>query len=251
MKISKTGYIFLSIGILIISGYLIFSIIQFADTENETLCTDFHIYYPENSELKLVTKEEIATTLNNAELHPIGEKYKDICGEKIEDEIRKNKLIKKVECFKTPSGEVYLKVYQRIPLYLIAGNESFYVDTQKELMPVSLNNALYVPVASGNITMSMAKGELFDFAKYISENKFWDSQIEQIYIHPDKTVELIPRVGDVMIFFGTLDNFVSKLIKLELLYTQGFSHIGWDRYEKIDLQHDNQIVCTLKPKKKS
>ena len=108
----------------------------------------------------------------------------------------------------------------------------------------SPNYAAYVPVVSGRITVSMARGRMFDFITFLEENPFWNAQIEQIHIRDDLKVELVPRVGDAIIVLGKLDNFESKLKKLNKLYTQGFNKIGWNKYKTIDLQYKDQVVCT-------
>jgi len=142
-------------------------------------------------------------------------------------------MIKKVECYKTPSGTLCLEVQQRSPKFIIAGNESYYVDTDRKFLPISLNYSVYVPVVSGRVTKSMATGVIYDFVSYLEENPFWNAQIEQIYIREDMNVELIPRVGDAVIMLGKLNNFAVKLDNLHKLYTQGFNVMGWNRYEKI------------------
>ena len=251
MKYSRITYVFIALGILVISAYIVFSIITFTKSDNNILCKDLHIYIPENENPQLVTRAEILTTLTNAGIHPIGELYKNVNADKIETELLKNKMLKSVECFKTPSGEIYLKVIQRQPQYILAGTQCFYVDTEKEIMPVSLNHAFYIPVVSGFITLSMAKGELFDFISFVNKSEFWSTQIEQVYVRPDKTIELIPRVGDALIYMGNLVNYKTKLKNLEILFKHGFTQIGWERYSVIDLQFDNQIVCTKKSDVKS
>ena len=111
-------------------------------------------------------------------------------------------------------------------------------------MPVSLNYAVYVPVVSGRVLRNMATGVIYDFVSYVEKDTFWNAQIEQIYIRDDLKVELIPRVGNATIILGTFDGFEDKLKSLRELYMQAFSVVGWNRYEKIDLQYNGQIVCT-------
>jgi cell division protein FtsQ len=103
-----------------------------------------------------------------------------------------------------------------------------------------------VPVVSGTVTKSFATGKLFDFVSFIVGDPFWNAQIEQIYIREDLKIVLVPRVGDATIVLGKLDNYELKLEKLYRLYKGGFNTMGWNHYEKIDLQYDNQIVCTKK-----
>lgn len=243
MKVSKIGLIFILFGIVLLSAYIVFAVISFSGKDNEIVCSDLVISFPLNEKNRLYSKNDIAEMLSNANLHPIGESFKDVQTEKIEKKLSNNILINHAECFKAPSGKVYLSLSQRTPKYLIAGNQCFYVDYNREIMPATLDNSVYIPVVSGYVTKSMAGGELFDFVSYLEENAFWNAQIEQIYVKKDLTVELVPRVGNAVIFMGKLDNFAEKLKKLKLLYTEAFPHIGWERYEKIDLQYENQIVC--------
>ena len=76
-------------------------------------------------------------------------------------------MIKSAECYKTPAGTVRIKISQRIPKFMIAGQENFYIDTDRQLFPVSLNRAAYVPVVSGTVTKSFATGKLFRFCKLL------------------------------------------------------------------------------------
>ncbi len=243
MKASKIGLIFILLGVFLITGYIVFAIITFSGKDNEIVCSDLVISFPFNEKNSLYSKNDITEMLSNAELHPLGESYKDINTEKIEKKLLNNIIINHAECFKSPSGKIYLSLRQRIPKFLIAGNQSFYVDNDRKIIPAILNHTFYIPVVSGYITKSMAEVELYNFVTYLEQNTFWNAQIEQIYIKKDLTVELVPRVGNAIILFGKLDNFPDKLEKLKLLYSEVFPHIGWERYSVIDLQYEKQIIC--------
>ncbi|MDO9154655.1 MAG: cell division protein FtsQ [Paludibacter sp.] len=244
MKAPKISHVFISLAIFLLIGYLGYAIISFKDKDHEIICKDLIISFPDNEANRLFSKNDISEILEHADLHPIGESYKDIQTEKIEKKLLEIFEISQTECIKTPSGKVYLTVRQRTPKFLIAGNECFYVDNNRKIMPVTLNQAIYLPVVSGYITKSMAEGILFDFVSFIEENPFWSAQIEQIYVKKNLDVELVPRVGNAVILMGKLDNFRAKLDKLKLLYSNVLNEIGWDRYNIINLQYENQIVCS-------
>jgi cell division protein FtsQ len=197
------------------------------------------------SSARFISEHEIAKILDSKGLNPVGTKYKKISTEAIERELLRNELIRTTECYKTISGKVVVEVTQRTPKFLIVGNQSYYVDSDRKLMPVSLNYAAYVPVVSGRVLRRMATREIFDFVTYLEKDTFWNAQIEQIHVRDDLKVELVPRVGDAVILMGTFDNFEKKLRNLRELYTQGFNVVGWNRYDKIDLQYDGQVVCTI------
>jgi len=237
-------YILISIFSLLILGYLGFSIWYFSRENKEKVCSNIEIVLLENNGGKqLITELEIAQILEQNGLNPIGKSIKNIKTESIEDILHKNPLIKKIECYKTPSGIVNIRILQRCPKFRVVGLASYYIDNDRKIMPVSLNFSAYVPVVSGSVTATMASNELYDFVTYLEENPFWNAQIEQINVREDKKIELITRVGDAVIMLGKIDNYQIKLEKLRKLYVNGFKLMGWNKYKVIDLQYKDQVVC--------
>ena len=112
-------------------------------------------------------------------------------------------------------------------------------------------------IATGNISKSYAQNYITPLALYIMQDDLWRNQIEQINILPDLSVELVPRVGDHIVLLGNLpksadkqrrnkeiDEFLAfKLKRLEKFYKYGLSQIGWNRYNYINMEFDNQIIC--------
>ena len=242
-KISRIALAFIITGIILVVGYVTFAIWSFSSIDRGVVCRNLEINLLDKEKIQLISQSEIAGLLEGKNLNPIGKTYKRIKTESIEKELLRNPMIKSVECYKTPSGIIYLNVQQRIPRFIISGKENFYVDADKKIFPVSLNNAVYVPVVSGRVTKTFVTEHLFDFVDYIANNEFWAAQIEQIYVREDQKIELIPRLGDAVIILGKLDNYAEKLDNLYYLYKKGFNIMGWNHYKVIDLQYKNQIVC--------
>lgn len=239
----KLGIIFTGIGIALVTAYLIYAVLSFSYIDYNTICKKVLVNIKDGDKVRFITQKEILSILENHELNPIGKTYGRVKLQSMEKVLSENPNIKEVQCYKTPDGSVYVDIQQRIPKFLIAGFECMYVDADKKFIPVSQNYAAYVPVVSGLVTKSMATGELFDFVCYLEQDEFWNAQIEQIYIRADKKVELVTRVGDAVIVLGNLDNYQNKLKKLYKLYKNGFNIMGWNRFQKIDLQYENQVVC--------
>ena len=92
------------------------------------------------------------------------------------------------------------------------------------------------------------------------DSPLWSNQIVQINVLPNKSIELVPRVGNHIVCLGQLpeeslvsvqqDSIVSftlrKLERLEKFYRYGLSVAGWDKYKYIDIEFDNQIICKRK-----
>lgn len=229
---------------LLVVAYLAFVIWEFSYADSTIICTEMDVNLKDETGVRLISEYEIAKIIDVNGLNPIGNKYLNISTESIEKELLRNEMIRAVECYKLTSGKVVVDVIQRTPKYLIAGNQSYYVDSERKIMPVSLNYAAYVPVVSGRVLRNMAANEIFDFVSYIEKDTFWNAQIEQIFIRDDLKAELIPRVGNSIIVLGNFEQFEKKLNNLKALYDKGLNVVGWTRYDKIDLQYQGQIVCT-------
>ena len=110
-------------------------------------------------------------------------------------------------------------------------------------MPTSTNYAAYVHVVTGLTDHTLAQTDIYDFVDYIDNDDFWNAQIEQIIVHPDTTIDIVPRVGNHILRLGKLERYRQKLDKAMVLYQNGFSIIGWRDYKIIDLRFRNQIIC--------
>lgn len=244
-------YILISFFTVLVLGYIGYALWYNSGRDKDLICKQLNIVLTDKHDRNLITEQEIAVLLDHNGLNPIGKLLRDINTESIEKLIRKNPMVKTAECFTSPDGTVNVEVSQRIPKFRVIGWASYYIDEDRKLMPVSLNTSAYVPVVSGIVTVSMAEGPLFDFISYLEQHPFWNNQIEQINLRYDRKIELVPRVGNAIILLGTLDNYESKLDKLRKLYVYGFNKIGWNRYRLIDLEYQNQVVCTKAGKNES
>ena len=89
---------------------------------------------------------------------------------------------------------------------------------------------------------------LLNFVEEMESDNFWGAEIVQYVADTtsqgDIRLRLIPRSGDFTIEFGTLAMASTKMEKLRKFYDDGLSHMGWERFSKIDLRYNNQIICT-------
>jgi len=85
--------------------------------------------------------------------------------------------------------------------------------------------------------------DIFYLVDYIRKNNFWSAQIDQIYVDNYDEIDLVPRVGNLMVHLGTIDNFEGKLKNLEVFYKEVLPEVGWNKYSIINLEYKDQIVC--------
>ena len=117
------------------------------------------------------------------------------------------------------------------------------MDKTGSRIPVSVNYAADVPVATGNISTEMAKTELLPFVEFIQRNKFWKAQIKQIQVTSTGELILTTLVGDQLIEFGTTENMEKKFRNLRAFYEQVLKDNNWEKYTRIILKFDNQVIA--------
>lgn len=244
MKKSVVAYIFLLMGVLVVVGYLGYAAVMFTPDEDKEICTELRVSI--SSKVKLITMREITDILNAGDLHPVGVSLQNLRTESIEKLLLKHPVIRAVECYHIPNtNQVQLEIELREPKLIVSGRENYYVDTERNIMPMSPYTTAYLPIVTGLVTHTMAKTKMYDFVDYIEKNPFWNAQIEQIHIRSDMKIELVPRLGNAIILLGKLENYEVKLNRLFRLYQRGFNVLGWNKYKMLDLEYDGQIVATI------
>lgn len=83
--------------------------------------------------------------------------------------------------------------------------------------------------------------------RYIINDAFLGDEIVQIVATGGESEPLqlavIPRSGDFVVDLGSAERLEQKLVTLRRFYDKGLSRIGWDKYSRISLRYDGQVVC--------
>ena len=229
--------ILLSIVMLMLIAYLGIAITAFNRKPADQTCRDVELVIKDTAYAGFITKEEVKGILQHKGIYPIGKKMERISTKSLERELSKHPLIDEAECYKTPSGKVCVEVTQRIPILRImsANGETYYLEAKC---------VAHRAIVTGNVEKSFAMKDLYKFGVFLQNNKFWNAQIEQIHVLPDRNIELVPRVGDHLVYLGKLENFEDKLARLKEFYQKGLNQVGWNKYSRINLEFSNQIICT-------
>lgn len=232
-------------------AYVAYAMIMMSKPDPNARCSSVQLVVKENSQARFITEKEVEEMLRKEGLYPKGELMSSVDTKKIEDLIRANDFIEKVECYKTSDNKLCVNIEQRTPvLYVMPnGSDGYFVDAQGNII-TRTNYVANLITATGAIDKKFASGDLKDLAMFIRSDEFWNSQVEQIYITRDKhkipQVEIVPRVGDHIVKFGPIDDFEKKFAHLKEFYKKALSSAGWNKYDTIDLKFDNQVICTKK-----
>lgn len=234
--------------VLLISAYLAIALTAFNKKPEGQVCHDLELLIQDSVYAGFITKKEVTAMLQKQKLNPIGQELDQVCTENLEEVLRKHSLIDEVECYKTPSGKVCIEVSQRIPILRIMNNkgENYYIDNKGIAMPSDSKCVAHLAVVTGDVEKSFATRDLYKFALFLQQNSFWNAQIEQIHVLKNKTIELVPRVGDHIIYMGKLNNYEQKLARVKTFYEKGLNQVGWNKYSRINVEFSNQVICTKK-----
>ena len=193
--------ILLSIVLLLVLVYLIVAVTAFNRKPAGQVCRDVELVIKDTVYAGFITKKEVAAMLEKKGVSPIGKHLDRIRTKTLEQALSKHPLIDEVECYKTPSGKLCIEVTQRIPILRImsANGENYYLDNKGTVMPPDAKCVAHRAIVTGNVEKSFAMRDLYKFGVFLQKNSFWNAQIEQIHVLPDKNIELVPRVGDHVI----------------------------------------------------
>ncbi len=238
--------ILLSIVLLLVIAYLVVAITAFNRKPAGLVCRDVELVVRDSVYAGFITKKEVAAMLEKKGISPIGKDLDRIRTKTLEEILSKHPLIDRVECYKTPSGKLCIEVTQRIPILRImsSNGENYYLDNKGTVMPPDAKCVAHLAVVTGNVEKSFAMRDLYKFGVFLQRNSFWDAQIEQIHVLPGRNIELVPRVGDHIIYLGKLDGFELKLKRVKAFYEKGLNQVGWNKYSRISVEFSNQIICT-------
>ena len=230
-------------------GYVAYAMFAMSHPDPEARCADVQLVVKKNPQARFIDEKQVESMLRNAGLYPKGELMSTVDTKKIEDLFRANDFVEKVECYKSSNNKLCVTIEQRTPvLYVLPkGHDGYFVDAKGNVISKT-NYVANLIVATGDIDKKFARTELLDLAVFIQSDEFWNSQIEQIYVRRDKhngeVLELVPRVGNHIINLGCVDEYEKKFAHLKEFYSKALNTVGWNKYERIDLQYTNQVICT-------
>lgn len=237
---------------IIIAAYLLLAVTAFNRPDAKaTVCSEVKIDVEQTAVEGFMTAGEIKRILTQDKCYPLSRPMADINARTIEESLRKSPFVDHAECYKTQNDIVCISVRQRIPVIRVMADngENYYVDTHGSLMPETRFVTDQI-IATGNITRKYAQKTLARVANQIMKDKFWRNQVVQMNILTDGSVEIVPRVGEHVIYLGQPVNIDKKLGRLRKFYLYGLNKAGWNKYNYINVEFDNQIICKRNKRKK-
>ncbi len=248
--------LFLALGIITGAGLLVL-LIAAINKKNHKNCNGVDVTINGKNDFLFLNRQEVLSIIApDKNKPPKGRPLASFDLNKLEILLKQNLWIRDAQLFFDNNGMLRVNIAERQPVarvLTVTGN-SFYIDSSGKHLPLSDRVAIKLPVYSNFPTdKSVLKGpdsilmqQLKQINRYVLNDSFWSAQIAQIDITPAFTFEMIPVIGRHIIQFGDGTDIEKKFHRLMLFYQQVGASAGFDKYNVINVQYNNQVVATRK-----
>ena len=72
------------------------------------------------------------------------------------------------------------------------------------------------------------------------------TQLTDVYVNSMEEFAFVPQFGDFLLELGNIEHLNKKLTTFEYTMKHILNSEGWDKYSKINLSFESQIICTKK-----
>ncbi|MEG2319157.1 MAG: hypothetical protein RSC07_01680 [Mucinivorans sp.] len=260
MKLKKglLTAVFTTLIVLLYGGWSIYTV---AHNRAALLCRGVAIEVSDSALCGFVTTEVVRGWLRASRLKIEGEPLDNVDLFAIENCITSQNYVSHTDVFATMDGVVHLRVEQHHPvLRLMGGGYDFYLDSALNLLPSQLYYTMEVPMVIGDFRFNFANtyfgvvGEkkyekdsvflkkLCNFVEYINKDDFLRSLQSQIYVTPERKIEIVPRIGVGIISVGDLSDIEDKMLRLKTFYTSGSAERWLSVAKNISVEYKNQVI---------
>ncbi len=161
----------------------------------------------------------------------------------LEKALNSNLMIKSAQVYVTVNGTVKADIEQKTPIARVNTNESYYIDDEGSYMPLSSNFTARVPLVTGSINKNNLKN-IYKVANKIKNDEFLMKNVIEINQDSKQTIYLKLRQCDFTVKLGDVNSLDKKINNLKAFYQKNLHDKTLNNYIKVNLQFDNQVVCT-------
>ncbi|MDB9960648.1 cell division protein FtsQ/DivIB [Oceanihabitans sp.] len=161
----------------------------------------------------------------------------------LESALNSNPMIRSAEVYLTVNGALHADIVQKKPIARVSTNASFYIDEEGSYMPLSSNFSARVPIVTGFVRKE-ALSNVLQIAQKVYNDEFLKKYVIEIHQNEDSSIDLRLRQSSFIVHLGRLNQLDKKVNNLKVFYQKALKEKTLNNYSKINLQFDNQVVCT-------
>jgi cell division protein FtsQ len=222
--------------------------------KNNKTCKGIEVTFKDNGNNFFIEEKGVEDVLKANGLIA-GQPLETIDLKALEATLKNDKWIADAQLFFDNNQVLQVIVEEKTPVARIftSAGSSFYIDSACRKLPLSEKLSARIPMFTSFPTdrakLSKPDSELLasvkELAMFIQADDFWKAQVAQIDITPDG-FEMIPTVGNHAVELGKDGDWQQKFDRLFSFYKQVWTKVGFEKYEKIDVRFEGQVVATLK-----
>ncbi|MFL2643132.1 MAG: cell division protein FtsQ/DivIB [Flavobacteriaceae bacterium] len=164
----------------------------------------------------------------------------------IESLVNSNGFIKNSEAYISIDGDLIIAVQQRNPIgRIISDNTSFYIDDESKIMTTSKIYSSNVPVIF-NYSESISYDRIYEICDLVYNDDFLRKNISRVNFINKNYITLNFRGYEFDIELGENKNIDRKIKNFKAFYHRSINNETLNNYSKINLQFENQVVCSNK-----
>lgn len=226
---------------VIIFGFLLsFSLKRFNNKPMEKVSvnmtqTKLPVYFIDEKDVKNIVKKSNPT-----------KKVGDINIPDLEKKLNSLPAVDSANVYLNLNGNLNLDIKQRVPAFrLVNGDTDFYVDEKGTEFPISANYSFPCMLVTGNVKPSEYE-KLAELVDKIDKDSF--SKKYFIGIAKEKGgYNLLTSQGNYKVEIGDLEKIELKVKGFKTFVEKYLVFQNPEKYRKISVKYDNQIVTTLNP----
>lgn len=160
----------------------------------------------------------------------------------LENKLSSHDMIENSEVYISINGILKIDIKQRNPYARVISDSSFYIDNNGTKMPLSDNYSARVLLVHG-LNDESNIDYVFKLIKTIRNDEFLNLNVTDILINKSD-ISLRVRNCDFEVLVGDLNNLETKIKNFKAFYQKAYRDKILNNYKKVNLQFNNQIVCT-------
>ena len=248
--IKKFLFILFWIGIATGMGYLLNAA---WNKQGRATCRGYEIVRLDGDSFVFVKKGQVEQVIRlRAGGSIIGQRLDRFPLQRIEDSIRKFIGVSEAQLYFDNLSVLHVRLKEQIPIARVfaRNGQSFYLDSNAQSLPLSDQVVIECPVFNGLHIAANGKPDslqarrIVGLAKYIQLDSFWTAQVGQFDIDEKGMFELVPVAGNHRVQFGAAEDPAAQFHRLWVFYRQVLRTQGLDRYARIDVRFQGQVVAS-------
>ena len=226
---------------VILFGFLLsFSLKRFNNAKMENVSINMNqsktpVYFIDEKDIKDLVKQYNPTR-----------KIGDVKIPELEKKINENPFVDSANVYMNLNGNLNVDIKQRVPVYRLNKNgKDFYVDEKGVEFPISRNFSYPCMLVMGDVDASEYQ-ELGQLVEKIDKDNFSKKYFIKIKKEKDN-YNLLTSDGNYKVEIGDLENIDFKVKGFKTFVEKYLVYQNPNKYKKISVKYNNQIVTTLNP----